>query len=125
MTNMLPSEQASIKAICAKAIEGKTFTPQSKRAVATEILERLYDAGFYAEVRMQVGRHRVTGQLKFIPEVTIVDRVTAEGEHDYDRHRHEVQAEYAQVAGNPDVRQSSSTAMPGKPSKLWTPGGNA
>jgi len=122
MTNLYDSEQLQIRQICARVMEGKSASPQNARKVAEELAERLYDAGFKANVQMLVARHRATGEMYFVPEVEIMDRVEHEGEHDYDRHRHEVQTNIL-GATQPDTGYSAPVAMPGN-GALWTPKGS-
>lgn len=122
MTNLYDSEQVTIRQVLGRVMEGKAASPQSAKRVAKEMCERLYDAGFVADVAMNIGRHRVTGELMWIPEVTIMDRVEHETEHDYDQHQHEVIRNVAGV-DQPEISKKASppVAMPGQ-GTLWTPG---
>lgn len=118
--DLYDSEKMEIRKICERVVEDRRDSLTTKKAIATELLERLYDAGFETQVVMKPAVNRQNGEMRFVPEVTVLARVNPEAEHDHERHGHEVRANIIGAA-QPEVATAKPVAMPGR---LWTPNGS-
>jgi len=80
---------------------GQPDTAENLRAMTSEAEQRLEEQGFKAIVSFERTGLGADGNFYRSPEVTVVDRVKVESEHDHERHAFEVQSGF--LDGRPGV----------------------